>query len=357
MPTLPLGDVQVNYPNLPPNNTNSAVAITAFRREMNEIGVYEFSQDDFVGKFATDEVDGKDVSYLRMHGQNNPRREETLGDRSFRPSATRHSRRVGRYFGYAEDFVIREDEQVAIQVRLAKDIARRIAGMRARLPIQVVLNALDTLPVTDTATNAQDGLLAVVPSTIGWDAINKRRITAATGAPTKWNKQKQAVIQTLLTQGNVPQGDILTLASPLTVDGFSEDEQSINMDYQVQFAKGMQYGGGAYMGLPGFYGMNWYLLPQLPDQDYIGTHGKGGFKPSTMTVNSVAYNLFDEYAFDRNCIILLTSSENPMFRVDIHHDWWNKQMAFRFTAYIGALVLNPKGVLRISNAYNAATPS
>lgn len=333
-----IGDITVSIPdNLTPNE---GVAIEHFVNELGVIQVHEYDNEMLSSMLPTIPQRGNRVSIPRALGVNNFREVDINSDRSVQAASLRATRQTGVRKAFDLDFVIPNETEPEVQISWVNQGLIKFRGAKARLAVQTVIDALNSINAADTNAEDADGILAQVNATIHYDPTTKTRAGDTNQFPSgdpamvpyKWNIQKLNKAKTLLEYGNVMPGmrNNICLASVLTYDGFSEDEQAVNKDYEANT----------------FSEVTWVKVGEFPDKP-DGT--KGGFRRRTVTVGGTTYDLADEYIFGTESIALITSSENPMFEVEIVRDPMRRRLVIVGTAYLGAMVLNPKGVVRVAN--------
>lgn len=324
-----IGDIHLTTPdNL---NANEGVAIEHFVNELGVIQVHEYNNEMLTGMLPSIPQRGDRVSIPRALGVNNFREVDINGDRSVQAASLHATRVYGQKKTYDLDFVIKQETETEVQLSWVEQGLIKYRGAKARLAQQAVITALNTIPMNNSTAAAADGILGTVGAGVGWDPVNKTRIDPGT-TPLPWNLQKLQVAKRTLEWGNVMPGERnnICLTTSLAYDGFGYDELSINQDYMANT----------------FGGITWNKLGEFPNQE-DGT--PGGLRRNTMTVNSVDHIVTDDYIFGTESVAIITSSENPMFVIEVIRDPLQHRLVVRGTAHIAAMVLNPKGVVIVKN--------
>lgn len=328
-----IGDIVVTTPdNL---TANEGIAVEHYLTELGVIQVNEYDNEMLSGMLMSVPQRGNKVSIPRALGVNNFREVDINSDRSVQAASLRATRVEGVRRAFDLDFVIPNETEPEVQISWVNQGLVKFRGAKARLVTQVVIDALNSIRMTDSTAAAADGIAAMVAAPVRFDPVNKVRAGEdGSGTPQKWNIQKLNKAKTLLEYGNVMPGarNNIVLANCLTYDGFSSDEQAVNKDYEANT----------------FGEVSWVKVGEFPAKE-DGT--PGGFRRSVSNVGGVDYDLIDEYIFGTESVLLITSSENPMFEVEIVRDPLRRRLVVVGTAYLGAMVLNPKGVVLVKNHF------
>ncbi len=324
------GDVHVNVQ----DELLDAPIIKQFDKMMQRI--FENYMDPFqMMGVEIVEVMGGEQQTLRPIGGAVMREVDIYGDRNPRAEPVVFTRDALTYKVFDLDHEIKDDIQTGAQVNMAARIAQSVRSARASVTYDAGVKALDKVPVSNTSAEKQDGVLATFPSTIYYDAASYT--TGKKTTPRPWNRDKIQRIVTLLRQANVDSPNLACLCHTATAYGFNEDVKSINRDY------------GPAMSMDGL-----WTLPSMNDQVYFypetELRGNFGLKQTTTTVATVDYQTVQEYVFDPACLRFGTSPERGVFELEVYRDQNTKSIKFRASSYIGALVVQPKGVVRITNA-------
>ena len=287
-------------------------------------------------------------------------------DESFLADATAGLRQEGAYRVVDIGFVIKDDEMNISQFDITRSIARRFMQLKNRFEIQVVLDALRRIPVTDTMIpgtqrSAENGINSVVPPHVRWNPTTKVREYNTSDAY-GWNMQKVSLAQRNLAQASCDPMGALVISSRMTTDAFNLDEQSVNGDYQ-NWSGGWQSNGIYSTAETARFGMHWIQLSEFPNQrngnpggicvndaakyDADGTIRAANFAAGTG--RSASVSVADEYVLSTDSMKFLYSGEQPMFRTKV---WYNEEQnmtKFRFTIRLGAMCVYPKGVIKVFN--------
>ena len=349
--TTPSPDVTINVPPRDSLSTNTATAITHFLTART-IGVFGPRPSGLGALVQTLKQAGENLSRNRKFGHSDYKdRDSAFEDRIAVPTGQKYGRVSGKYKIKDQYWAIKEDTPNESQVDIAMGIREDMDELSTRVEAQVLIDELETVTY---GTSVNDGL-GTIASTLQWDETNGETVlgTKARGL----SVQKLAEADTMFKYSHVQSGlGRVLLTSPNAVRGMTgSDRQSINQDYAAFANSRSAWGIGAMSAHDTYVG---YRIVEIgayaSHTNKNGTTVPQGLKVNTRTVGSENnVDIENNYAFCSNvdCLsyIQTASPELNRFYSDIWMEKSRATLMFRWSAYLGAAIWNPKGIIQILN--------
>ena len=317
--------------------------------------VFEMTEDKLEGVFNNVEVDGDAASIPRWLDQDEIREYGIADDQQFAGTAGEVKRVLIAWKIYRLDKSIKRGQSEAANVMFAQRYAQSIASAQAKGTFQAFCNAAGAIEYSDL-TN-EDHALGVVGANFRWDAATKARAVLAskkvdngTGVnATGWNLQKALYARTLARRGwlgSMGMQPAMCVTSHAALDGFYNDEQSLNRDYTPPIMDAFTGGGGVQMADGMWNGFNWVAVGDLPA-------GKG-LATETVGSGNDARDIEDSYVFDPTCFQAVTLRGQLKHELRMYHDENSDEIRFRYKGIYGIGIVNPKGVVPVRNLVPSA---